>query len=211
MGTAKEREFDMIVAGVGGQGVLTLSDMIGLAAVEDEFEVAIGEVFGLSQRGGDVFTKIRLSKTEKKSIWIPSHSADLIVGLEPLEALRLGIQYLNQETIVCVDPRKIAPISVLIGEQTYPTWEWILERLSNFSKKLYIIEASKTAVERFKDIRMANVLMFGTLAVSRLIPIKYDAFLKTIEKISHTKRASRYMDAFNAGIEMMHEPVLTHK
>src|SRR4030043_2158604 len=103
---------NLIITGVGGQGNVLSSQLIGQALVGKGFFVTIGETYGASQRGGAVMSHIRISAQKQLSPLIPKGKADIVVGLEPVEALRVLTQYGNRETGVIVNTRPLYPVAV---------------------------------------------------------------------------------------------------
>src|SRR5512139_3268386 len=112
------KELNVIIAGVGGQGVVLMSEILGTAAVRDGLRVRGSEVLGMAQRGGSVFSNIRFGE----EVYAPLSTegkCDILVALEPSEALR-NIQYLNKTSIVIMNNRKVIPATVSMGKSSYP-------------------------------------------------------------------------------------------
>lgn len=107
--------FNLIITGVGGQGNVLASQIVGRAAVNKDWRVTVGETFGLSQRGGPVMSHIRLSEKFNCAPLIPPNMAHVIVGLEPLETLRILMEYGNEDTVFIVNSRPIYPLNVIAG------------------------------------------------------------------------------------------------
>ncbi len=112
--------YNLIITGVGGQGNVLCSQLIGQAFVRKGFFATIGETYGASQRGGSVMSHIRLSSKKQLSPLISKGRADVVVALEPVEALRVLTQYGNPETVVLVNTRPIYPVDVISGNEAYP-------------------------------------------------------------------------------------------
>lgn len=146
---------DLILAGVGGQGILTLSAILGEAALREGLHLKQSEVHGMAQRGGAVVSHFRLSDEPIASDLIPHGGADLIVSLEPLEALRY-LPWLNKSgwLISSVDPVENIP--------DYPALEETTGKLEELSRKL-LVEAQK--IGRENDLaRGANTAVLGAAA-----------------------------------------------
>ena len=111
---------NLIITGVGGQGNVLASQIIGRAAVQTGLKVTIGETFGLSQRGGSVMSHVRLSREKHYGPVIPPNKSHIIVGLEPLEALRILMEFGNENTVFIVNSRPVYPLNVISGEAIYP-------------------------------------------------------------------------------------------
>ena len=114
MATKKEI-YNLIITGVGGQGNVLSSQLIGQAFVGKGYFVTIGETYGSSQRGGSVMSHIRISSKKQLGPVIPRRKADIIVGLEPVEALRILTSYGNPQTVVIANTRPIYPVGGHFG------------------------------------------------------------------------------------------------
>ena len=119
--------FNIVITGVGGQGNVMASRVLSKMLVRRGFRVTIGETFGMSQRGGSVMSHIRVSSSSVWSPQIPKGRADLIVAIEPVEALRVLADYGNPAVKVLVNMRPIYPVGVITGEADYPAPETIRE------------------------------------------------------------------------------------
>src|SRR5512140_3377799 len=108
--------YNIVITGVGGQGNVMASRVLSNMLVRRGHKVTIGETFGMSQRGGSVMSHIRVSRTAVWSPQIPKGRADLIVAIEPLEAIRVLLDYGNPEVKVLVNMRPIYPVGVITGE-----------------------------------------------------------------------------------------------
>ena len=164
-------EGNLIITGVGGQGNVLASQILGRAAVQKGFRVTIGETFGLSQRGGPVMSHIRLSRERNYGPIIPPNMAHIIIGLEPLETLRILAEYGNDETIFIVNSRPIYPLNVIAGDVEYPDPEWIRTVMVESGGRLFWLEATRMAVELGGPI-MLNMIMLGALCVLSEFPLE---------------------------------------
>ena len=127
--------YNIVITGVGGQGNVMASRVLANMLVRRGYKVTIGETFGMSQRGGSVMSHIRVSRTAVWSPQIPKGRADLIVAIEPLEAIRVLLDYGNPEVKVLVNMRPIYPVGVITGESDYPSEEKIREAVGALSAK----------------------------------------------------------------------------
>lgn len=142
---------DIILAGVGGQGILTIASCIGIAALEKKLYLKQAEVHGMSQRGGDVQSHLRLSSDEIASDLIPEGKADLIISVEPMEALRYLLMLAKDGVIITAS-------TPFININNYPNIEDIYTELKKH--KAVIIDADTIAKE-CGNIRAANMVIFG--------------------------------------------------
>ena len=120
---------NVIVTGVGGQGNVLVSQFMGRALVRAGYHVTIGETYGASQRGGAVMSHLRISRQAQYGPLIPSGQANVILGLEPVETLRVLAQYGNPAVTVITNSRPVYPLAVAIGAARYPTVDEIMSAL----------------------------------------------------------------------------------
>ena len=172
------RKTDIILAGVGGQGILSVATIIGHAAVASGLNLKQAETHGMSQRGGDVQSHLRLSDGEIPSDLIPMGRCDIILSGEPMESLRY-LPYLNKEgyLITSSEPFKNIP--------NYPNIEEVMARIEA-SPRHIVLDADKLAKEA-GSARAANVVMLG--AASPYIMIDFSKFEEGIEAIFGRKGA----------------------
>jgi len=161
---------NIIITGVGGQGNVLASQILGRAAVKKGFRVTIGETFGLSQRGGPVMSHVRLSRERNFGPIIPPNMAHIIVGLEPLETLRIVMEFGNKESAFIVNSRPIYPLNVIAGDVEYPDLEWIRDTLSKSGSRLFWLEATRIAVKLGGPI-MLNMIILGALCALPDVPV----------------------------------------
>jgi len=119
-------EFDLVIVGVGGQGTILASDIVGMAAVNEGLPVQASETHGMAQRGGSVINHVRLDC--RYGSLIPAGRADAVLGLEPAEGLR-AIDFLSRDGVVVVNTNPIFPITVLSGASVYPEVDAMLGEL----------------------------------------------------------------------------------
>ena len=169
-------KYDVILAGVGGQGVLSVSAIIASSAMEEGLFVKQSEVHGMSQRGGAVYTDLRLSDEQIHSDLIPVGGASLIVSMEPLECLRY-LEYFHPDghLITSADPEK--------NMENYPDLEVIFKQI-NFIKNSTIIDARKLAMQAGSG-RATNMVLAG--AASHHLPLKVETMENYIKKIFQRK------------------------
>ena len=169
-------KFDVILAGVGGQGVLSVSSIIASSAMEEGLQVKQSEVHGMSQRGGAVYTNLRISDETIYSDLIPAGAATLILSMEPLESLRY-LHYLNPGgyLITAADPER--------NIDNYPDLDGLLQQIKNLPHST-IIEALKLAKEAGSG-RATNMVLAG--AASHHLPLKVETMENYIRKIFQRK------------------------
>jgi len=174
----KVKEFNLIIAGVGGQGSVLASRIVADAAIMEGYKVRVGETFGAAQRGGAVASHVRIG-TKVYGPLIPEDGLDALVGLEPLEALRVGVKYLSPKAIAVVNTRKWFPVDVNVGRAKYPSLEDIENSLKKLCEKVIMIDGTKIA-EEAGDARSLNIVMLGSLAAAIKLPFKLESLRKAI-------------------------------
>jgi len=154
---------DIILAGVGGQGILSIAAAIGLAAVDQKLYIKQAEVHGMSQRGGDVQSNLRLSDKEIASDLIPFGSADIILSIEPMEALRY-LPYLSKNGWV------ITNTIPFININNYPETEEVMAELAKLPRHI-TIDADQIAKDSGSP-KSSNMVMLGAAAPFLGIPFE---------------------------------------
>jgi indolepyruvate ferredoxin oxidoreductase beta subunit len=194
----------MIIAGVGGQGNVLASQVLGRAAVEKGLKVTIGETFGLSQRGGPVMSHLRFSREKNYGPIIPPNRAHVIVGLEPLETLRIVEEYANDETTFVVNSRPIYPLNVIAGDARYPDPGWIRQFIAEASKKLHWLDATPLAVELGGPI-MLNMIMLGAGCALSQVPVDSDDIKAVLGDVFPETKLSANIQALDLGAKMIQD------
>ncbi|PKM51042.1 MAG: indolepyruvate oxidoreductase subunit beta [Firmicutes bacterium HGW-Firmicutes-7] len=156
---------NILVVGVGGQGTLITSRILGNLAMSLGHDVKLSEVHGMAQRGGSVVTHIRYGEKVYSPL-VEIGQADIIVSFEKLEALRWK-HFLREDGIMLVNTQEIDPMPVIIGTSTYP--EDIILKLEEECKNVISIDALSRAKE-LGNIKVANTVLLGLLAKNMSIP-----------------------------------------
>lgn len=192
------KELNIIIAGVGGQGVVLMSEVLGNAAVRDGLRVRGSEVLGMAQRGGSVFSNIRLGD-DVYSPMTADGKCDLLVALEPSEALR-NIQYLNKNSIVIMNIRKVIPATVSMGKSTYPEIDQIKAKLESVAGKVIAMDAIEMS-DKVGNRQASNVVMLGALFGTGKMPIRIETVKESIRERVPAKAVEVNMKAFDLGYE----------
>lgn len=182
---------NIILAGVGGQGILTIAAILDLASLNNGLFFKQSEVHGMSQRGGAVQSHVRISDGEIYSDLIPKGKADMILGVEPMETLRY-IPFLKKDAWILTDSQ------MFLNIEDYPAKEIIFEKIASFPNHI-IFDASKIA-KKIGNIKAANLVLLG--AASHIIPIKERALLAAIKTLFSAKGervVALNIKAFEAG------------
>jgi len=172
---------NIVICGIGGQGNILASELLGSVFVDMGYTVAVGETYGASQRGGSVMSHIRVSEGKQMGVLIPKGRAHMIIGFEPLETLRMMREYGNKDTIVIYDPRMAYPLGVLVGEAEYPEVDQIDRELKEESKRVYVVEAAQLALDAGNP-KAANIALMGALTRIPEIPLETEDYAKALEQ-----------------------------
>lgn len=192
--------FNLVIGGVGGQGNILISRLIGRLLTAGGHIVSIGETFGAAQRGGAVFSSLRVSKTKYLGPLIPQGQANLIVGLEIMETFRLIEKLGNPEVLVLSSTAAVHPVDVLAGQCEYPPLDKLTKSIKKFSKRAWFIPATDVALELGSPI-MANIVMLGALTASEVIPIDRKSVENELGKILPAGKLSLNLKAFEMGFQ----------
>ena len=190
--------YNLIITGVGGQGNVLSSQLIGQALVRKGYFTTIGETYGASQRGGSVMSHIRISSEKQLSPLIPKGKADIVVALEPVEALRILTQYGNRETVVVANIRPIYPVDVTSGSEKYPQMEEIKKSLEGLSRKVYYLPATEMAMKMGSPI-LGNMIMLGFLLGLDILPLSLEEFRQTLSENFSEERLEINLQALEEG------------
>ena len=184
-------KFDIILAGVGGQGVLSVSAIIASSAMKEGLAVKQSEVHGMSQRGGAVLANLRLSDRPIASDLIPRGSASLILSMEPLESLRY-LEFLSADGTVITATNPVANIA------DYPPVDEVLAHIRGLPHALTI--DAESLARKAGSARATNMVMVG--AASPLLPVPFETlehFVQTIFAGKGTKVVETNLKALHAG------------
>jgi indolepyruvate ferredoxin oxidoreductase beta subunit len=193
---------NIIITGVGGQGNVLLSQLAGKALVRNGYHATIGETYGASQRGGAVMSHLRVSREKQYGPLIAQGQADVVLGLEPLETMRVLAQYGNPDVIVVSNSRPIFPPAVSSGDAAYPTPEQIGGALKQLSRKAWLVNATDIALEMGAPI-LANIVMMGALVGTGLLPLCPESFETELAESLKRDRLDINITAFRRGLALV--------
>ncbi len=184
----------IMIVGVGGQGTLLTSRILGDVALSSGVDVKVSEVHGMSQRGGSVVTYVKMGEKIFSPV-IEKNEADIILCFEKLEALR-WIDYAKKDATIIINTQRIDPMPVITGKAKYP--ENIIERIKDNYKKVVDVPALDMA-EKCGNIKTANVVMIGVMA--QCTEIDKEIWLKAVEKTVKPQFVDVNIKAFNLGYD----------
>jgi indolepyruvate ferredoxin oxidoreductase beta subunit len=188
----------ILLTGVGGQGVITAANILGMVAVRSNINVYVSEIHGLSQRGGSVNCSVRMGNVS--SPMITNGTADVILSLEPIEALR-NIFYVNKETKVITDINPIIPFTVTTRGEEYPRLDDVFKEIKSRAD-LYKIDALCMAKES-GSVKSKNIVMLGLLSATDVLPFSSDIILETILDNATSSYQDINKKAFESGVKSM--------
>jgi indolepyruvate ferredoxin oxidoreductase beta subunit len=170
-------KYTVQIVGVGGQGVLLASMVLGNAAMDMGFDVAMSEVHGMAQRGGSVLSTVRFGDGVVSPLEAVG-SADMIMGFEPVETCR-NLSLGNRDTVVLMNMDPVLPSMVAAGFEEYPSLDLLKERVSSENPNTITIDATDIAVKAGKAVA-ANAVMIGAVGAVKGFPIPKDVLLKAL-------------------------------
>lgn len=202
--TLAKDPFNVIIGGVGGQGNVLASQILGQMLVTRGYVITIGETYGASQRGGAVMSHLRLSQKDQLSPLIPQGRCDLLVSLEPVEALRILEPYGHPGVLSLINTRPIFPMDVISGNAAYPEISKVITKIQELSKKTWSVNATEIALEMGDPI-FSNMAMLGALTATNTLPIDRQGFEDTIKELLPLHRLSENLKAFDEGSKAVQE------
>lgn len=185
---------NIMIVGVGGQGTLLTSRILGKLAVQGGYDVKLSEVHGMAQRGGSVVTFVRYGEQVAEPI-VEEGQADVLIAFERLEALRY-LHFLKEDGVIIVNDWRIDPITVVTGAASYP--ENVLDTL-RASRKTVTVAATEKAKEMGAP-KAFNVIVLG--AAARYVGFEKEDWIKVIENTVPPKTVEVNRRAFETGYGM---------
>jgi indolepyruvate ferredoxin oxidoreductase beta subunit len=203
---ANKSEINIIICGVGGQGVVAVSELLGSAAVRGNVAVKGSEVLGMAQRGGSVFSNLRLGG-DVIAPMTPEGKCDVLIAVEPSEALR-NIQYLAKNSVIVLNTTTVLPYTVYLGKSGYPTQDEIMEKLRKVTDRIITLDANGLAKEA-GSLQSTNVVMLGALFGTGLMPVEDKYAKEAIWGRFKAKVGEINIKAFDLGYEYVKKALST--
>lgn len=197
----KVKEFNLLIAGVGGQGGLLASQIVAMAAIKAGINVRIGETHGLSQRGGPVMSHVRMGSSVYGSLMGPG-DCDVLIGFEPAEAARRAAEYLKDGCLAVINTRKLYPTEVVAGITEYPDVETLLGIVKKITDNVVTFDATKVA-EEAGDVITMNVVMLGALAASGKLPFPGELLRESVKERIPERALDVNLKAFELGMKKL--------
>jgi len=195
--------YNIMMSGVGGQGLMLVSNILGLACAEFGLNIRTAETHGLAQRSGAIYTHIRIGEKVFSPL-IPYGEADVLMGMETIETLRY-IEFLKPNGTIILNNYLWYPVQstferVKNPETSYISFELILEQLKKVTKDIYIVNALELANKAGNPLT-SNVVLLGALAITKGFPIKIDQIEEVIPKVVPKKAIEANIKALQLGSE----------
>ncbi|MDH4067402.1 MAG: indolepyruvate oxidoreductase subunit beta [Dehalococcoidia bacterium] len=190
---------NIVVCGVGGQGNILIARLAGRSLAKRGYIVTIGETYGASQRGGDVMSNIRLSVRHRYGPLIPPGGAHIVLGLEPLETLRILVDFGNPQVATITNTRPILPVTVGMGVTQYPDYDELRRAIAQLSRQVWFLDATEVALG-LGSVRLTNMVMLGALVGSSLLPITKAQLEEEIKERFPKDTLKPILEAFRKGL-----------
>ncbi len=191
--------FNILVAGVGGQGNLVCGRILAEAAIQSGLRPVVGDTFGASRRGGSVLTHLRIGTTDWGPL-IPKGEVDILLGLEPLEALRAAAKFAGERTVAIVSQTKIPTVVSNNEPAEYPAIERIIESLNKLCKQVFILDAEETLTQ-IGSMKMLNSYILGAMGSVTQTPVSLEGIRESLESLFGSKSAN--IVAFDEGANVV--------
>jgi indolepyruvate ferredoxin oxidoreductase beta subunit len=188
--------YNIIIAGVGGQGVILAGNIIGDAAIASGYDVKKTDTIGMAQRGGSVISHLRVAPKIYSPV-IGDCKADIVISFEKMEAARC-FNFLKRGGIVILNNREMPPLSVGCGLEKYPSDEEIMTVLRRKTEKIYFVEGTRKS-EAIGNVKVLNIFMLGCL--SQFMDIEDKVWHESIINSLPAKIVAINITAFEAGIK----------
>ncbi len=198
-------KFDIMLTGVGGEGVLTTQVMIARAANIEGHYVRGVQLHGLSQRGGVIPTFVRFgSEKEVSSPGIMQTNANLILAFEALEAVRATYYARKEKTTFAINYYSLVPIYSSLFDIPYPTISEITRRIKPFAKQIHVFKASDLGREKFGSAIFGNTILVGIVTGIGSLPLEAESLREAI-KITAPREMENNIKAFELGLQLGRE------
>ncbi len=187
--------YNIYICGIGGQGIIKTSIVIGETAIHKDMNVVMSEIHGMSQRGGVVSTELKIG--EDQSPIIQEGGADLILSFEPVEALR-ALHKSNKDSIIVTNISPVLPSTINQQDVDYPDVENIIEELKGKVSTVYAIDANKIALDAGHPLSM-NMAMLGAATAISTFPLEKDDVISIMKDNLPPKSIEINLKAFEEG------------
>ena len=196
--------YNLIITGVGGQGNVLISQLLARALIRKGYRAVVGETYGVSQRGGSVMSHVRILEEGTIGPIIPAGRGDLVLGLEPMETLRILRDYGNPAIRVITNTRPISPVDVIAGNLAYPDLGALRQAMAALSDQVWMLDASALALEMGNSL-LTNMIMVGALIGTEILPLTLPDIVDILEKHLDEKIVEANVRALWKGMERVRQ------
>jgi len=190
---------NIVVVGVGGQGIILVSRIVGEASLNSNLNVMVSEIHGMAQRGGKVISTIRIG--DAHSPMIGSGEADIILGLEPIETYRY-LGFASEKTTIITSTNQVFPFTVTAGKEEYPDLNELFADIKKVGKKFVKLDIEKITKKNGLPVIVGNMIMLGALSgACPEVPISPEKFKETIKQNVPLRFAEVNLKAFDIGFK----------
>jgi indolepyruvate ferredoxin oxidoreductase beta subunit len=188
-----------VVVGVGGQGIILISRIIGEAALDSDLNVMVSEIHGMAQRGGMVMGTIRMGDVH--SPMMRRGEADVVLGFEPVETYR-HMELLSEKTAIILNRHPVYPFTVTSGKDAYPDLDILADHLNKTAGRVMEIDTGNLASGNHLPAIVSNIIMLGSMSgACPDFPVPKKSFRKTIKASVPERFAEANLKAFEIGFE----------
>lgn len=192
------KTYNVYIAGVGGQGVVRTSIIIGLACFKKGVNVVMSEIHGMAQRGGSVPAEMKIG--DAYSPIIEKGGADLLISFEPAESLR-AMSKLSKDTVAVVNTQPIIPVTVALGTSVYLDPKMYIDELKSKLKRVVVLDAESMAREA-GNILSLNMVMLGASSATPGFPVEKEFLVAAMKENLPAKAIDANLRAFDMGFEL---------
>ncbi len=189
------KDFNIVLIGVGGQGVLSLAKLLEDCALAEGYSVKGIEQHGLAQRGGSIKCHVRFGSSELFTPMVRQGGADLVIAAEALEGLR-SLYYVNPKTKILLNLERTIPVESYFKGDDYPSNDEIIAGIKKFSSEVYSVDGSNKVREATGESFFTNSFLLGYAIAKGLLPIKKEIALKVLKEIFKNKFLEENLKAF---------------
>ena len=189
----------LVIAGVGGQGNILMARMVGSVLLKNGYFVTMADDIGVAQRAGAVVSNIRISKKRRCGPMIPEGHTHFILGLEPLETLRMLNRYGNPQVLTLSNLKPNFPAGVLLGRDEYPDLIKLREAIEALSEMAWFVDATDIAL-KLGAVIATNIVMLGALVATKKLPLSKQDIEDEIREIFPPKSVELNLRALGMGL-----------
>lgn len=190
-----ENNYSIYICGVGGQGIIKTSTIIGEAVMNEGYNVVMSEIHGMSQRGGSVSTELKIG--DFKSSILENHTADMILGFEPSEVIR-GLHKANKDTYLVFNTTPVVPAQLASSKQFYPNVDSMINALKQNFNNVHPVDGNNYAKEA-GSILSLNMALLGSAVAVKSFPISKDLVIDAMKNNLKEKYHKMNIKAFELG------------